>query len=307
VEIICDSVAEMNSFEGTDFTAAAEMAADFLPDLKEAVLESKKESRGPPAKNVEGKASRDIADIYTATDDFIRDVAFEDRSAFTSHLFSQTKGMKDGEAKGIRIFGAKRIYFFFATGEMTGKVYKSVSNKRLNLYKKIYEEFLNETKQSGEGPALWAEFDSLKEGGDISNTSLSGYGRTTVGNDTLSEKSSLSNSARSYERSGEYNHSAQEVEDLVLALKKLHISSASADAKNSGELNGHASIDLTSMDADYMSAVESGDMETAQKMVDEALGDINAEFLSVSKRRPSTTGRSREVRLRRKRGMRLLI
>jgi len=58
-EVICDSVAEMNSFEGTDFTAAAEMAADFLPDLKEAVLESKKESRGPPAGNVEGKASRE--------------------------------------------------------------------------------------------------------------------------------------------------------------------------------------------------------------------------------------------------------
>lgn len=55
-EVICDSVAEMNSFEGTDFTTAAEMAADFLPDLKEAVLESKKESRGPP-KSSEGKAS----------------------------------------------------------------------------------------------------------------------------------------------------------------------------------------------------------------------------------------------------------
>jgi hypothetical protein len=39
------------------------MAADFLPDLKEAVLESKKESRGPPAEE-KGHASIDLnADV----------------------------------------------------------------------------------------------------------------------------------------------------------------------------------------------------------------------------------------------------
>lgn len=59
-EVVCDSLADMNVFEGRkNYEAAAEMAADFLPDLKKATLEAKKESTGPP-KAQEGKASIDI-------------------------------------------------------------------------------------------------------------------------------------------------------------------------------------------------------------------------------------------------------
>jgi hypothetical protein len=58
-EIICDSLGDMNIFEGTDKKEAAEMAADFLPDLKETALEGRKEARAPP-KAQEGKASIDI-------------------------------------------------------------------------------------------------------------------------------------------------------------------------------------------------------------------------------------------------------
>ena len=63
-EVICDSVAEMNVFEGIEgLEASAEMAADFLPDLREATLESRKEATGPP-KTQEGKASSEFGD-YT--------------------------------------------------------------------------------------------------------------------------------------------------------------------------------------------------------------------------------------------------
>ena len=58
-EVVCDSLGDMNIFEGQGYEAAAEMAADFLPDLKEATLESKKESRGPP-KEAQGYASIDF-------------------------------------------------------------------------------------------------------------------------------------------------------------------------------------------------------------------------------------------------------
>ena len=51
----------MNIFEGTDKKEAAEMAADFLPDLKETALEGRKEARAPP-KAQEGKASRENTD-----------------------------------------------------------------------------------------------------------------------------------------------------------------------------------------------------------------------------------------------------
>ena len=60
-EVICDSLADMNVFEGRN-EASAEMAADFLPDLKEATLESKKEARGPP-KAQEGKASMELESL----------------------------------------------------------------------------------------------------------------------------------------------------------------------------------------------------------------------------------------------------
>ena len=58
-EVVCDSLGDMNIFEGTDKKEAAEMAADFLPDLKETALEGRKEARAPP-KAQEGKAGIDI-------------------------------------------------------------------------------------------------------------------------------------------------------------------------------------------------------------------------------------------------------
>ena len=43
IEVICDILAGMNVFEGVKgYEASAEMAADFLPDLREATLESRK-------------------------------------------------------------------------------------------------------------------------------------------------------------------------------------------------------------------------------------------------------------------------
>jgi hypothetical protein len=75
-EIICDSLGDMNIFEGTDKKEAAEMAADFLPDLKEAALESKKEARGPPK---EAQVSGEISDANFSIE-FAEDIAENQRA-----------------------------------------------------------------------------------------------------------------------------------------------------------------------------------------------------------------------------------
>ena len=65
IEVICDSLAGMNVFEGVKgYEASAEMAADFLLDLKKATLESRKEATGPP-NTQEGKASVEFAYLLT--------------------------------------------------------------------------------------------------------------------------------------------------------------------------------------------------------------------------------------------------
>ena len=75
-EIICDSLGDMNIFEGTDKKEAAEMAADFLPDLKETALEGRKEARAPPK---EAQVSGEISDANFSIE-FAEDIAENQRA-----------------------------------------------------------------------------------------------------------------------------------------------------------------------------------------------------------------------------------
>ena len=66
-------------------------------------------------------------DLYTTTDDFVREVIYYDRSAFARSLANKTSDMKKGETRTIMILGAtrnnlSRVYWFSADGYMHGKM-----------------------------------------------------------------------------------------------------------------------------------------------------------------------------------------
>lgn len=217
-EILADAYAGIDVLE--TISDVEVRATEFGEDIREGAknIES---ARAPPSSG-EVKASRYSKDIYTATDDYIRDVIKEDRHAFARSLANQTTELKNGSNAVIEIFGAKRIYIFRADGFMTGEVLKSISNKRPTLYKKAREEYLNEIERSGEGPALWSELDSSETRSDPNHTGFFGHRGSTNANDILSEKSPSGDSSRSDERSGGYNHSAQEIDTILESLKKMY-------------------------------------------------------------------------------------
>lgn len=156
-----------------------------------------------------------IKDIYTSKRQFVKEVAREDRSAFTKHLSSLTKDMNPGEVRLVEVNGASRIYLFIADGYMSGTMYRSISNKRLGLYRKFREDFYNGVEQNREGDALWAEFDTDKAGTDLDVFSGFGYAGKTVSDDLFFEETSGSNGERYKASGGTHNYSDSEIDDLI--------------------------------------------------------------------------------------------
>ena len=241
----------MNVFSGSKAWAeAAEHMGMTIPAVQKTVSEGKaNQTRGSP----EGKASREI---FTLSKDYTKEVHKDDRASFNRILADKTRNIEDGQKVHVEINGAKRVYFFVADGYMNGEIVKSVSNKRPNLYAKAKGEFYDSIKQRGESADIWAEFDYLIEKGSIEDFRRLEYQGRADRNDSLFEEPSTSNSGRSERRNVEYNYSPEEAKELTKQLKQ----------KFSFE-QGKASREI---DTAYLDAVKSGDMETAQKMVDEA-------------------------------------
>lgn len=140
-EVVCDSLADMNVFEGRKgYETAAEMAADFLPDLKEATLESRKEARAPP-KRVEGKASRETQSKRKPTYIPYSKVGTEHINHINNELAKLYRGVTDGIADGIAIANGNKV-FVVDSGKENGRISFGVRRMRTVSDVRIRQEYI---------------------------------------------------------------------------------------------------------------------------------------------------------------------
>ena len=168
--------------------------------------------------------------LYTATDDFIRQVPDGSRHDFARSLAHKTSGMTEGETKVVHIY-AGNIYAFRADGYMHGEMVGIVAPSELKERIATRKEYKNGTDTDRKTSDLWFEpnrFTGRGSGGDISVPE--GRGRSDF-NDTLSEDSSEGFTARYTERERQNFESKEEVDEVVKNLREMY----GFDAKKSNE------------------------------------------------------------------------
>lgn len=257
-EVICDSLADMNVFSGSKMWAeAAEHMGMTIPAVQKAVSEGKaNQTRGSP--EAEGKASREISDLFTLTYEYKWEVTTQDKKTFARSLANKTSGINDGDIKTIHIYCKDKVYTFVATGYMKGHIVLSENTDVIELRKNFFEEYYEENVNTNRTIAgLWAEPVPNQQGRQVDDVGIPSRRGGPIVDDLLSENPPSSNRKRNNERVWENTYSEEDAKQIVQQLKELY----------GIETTGKASREL---DIAYLDAVKSGDMETAQKMVDEA-------------------------------------
>ena len=276
-EIICDSLGDMNIFSKTTNAESAELMSTAIPAIQQAVSETKGEATNPDAQ-VEGKASRssdfeatldgkkengyNSRELYTSSNKFIREVHKDDRSDFMLSLSKQTSGMQDGDIKTIVINGWQNTYLFKADGYMTGEMWDKGKNSNKKDLKRFWRNAEDELHKDGEATDIWSDPISVDGGREVRNISLSENGRAETEDDRLASREPSSHGARGAEQAGRYSGTLEEFD--------RRLKSAARDALGLNKSGRRSTSHEATLDSDYLDAVNRGDMELAQKMVDEA-------------------------------------
>ena len=206
----------------------------------------------------EGKASKEISDLFTLTDEYKWGVTTQDKKTFARSLANKISGMNDGDIKTIHIYCKDKVYTFMATGYMKGHIVLSENTNVIELRKNFFEEYYEENVNANRTiVGLWAEPVPNQQGRQVDDVGIPSRRGGPIVDDLLSKNPPPSNRERNNERVWENTYSEEEVKQIVQQLKKLY----------SIETTGKASRELGTA---HLDAVKSGDTETAQKMVDEA-------------------------------------
>ena len=203
-EMVCDSLGEMNIFA---YGADAELMSTFIPVVQSEVAETSNapnQTRGSP--KVEGKASRIVGSPG-------------DGDPFWRIFANKTSRIVDGEKELLEINGADRVYFVIADGYMSGKIIKSVSNKRPNVYKKTREKIYARNKQSGAGASIWSKLNTTNRGRNIDYSGVFGHGGNATRNGILSENIPERNRTRNQEGGRPHSDRNEEVNKLLDQLR----------------------------------------------------------------------------------------
>lgn len=173
-------------------------------------------------KNLTNSGEKSIIDIYTTTDDFVKEVAYNDRHLFARSLANKTSGMQEGEMKAVTIYGSK-IYFFMADGYMHGKMYDVLpSNIEEDVLTQKREEFINGIDRNAETFDSWSSRIQSGGQGRQSYFAYDGYEAEASGIDGLYGEESGSNTERYSAESGRHQYTGEEIENLITRLKTLY-------------------------------------------------------------------------------------
>lgn len=160
-------------------------------------------------------------DLYTASDDFYREVGAGDRDTFARSLANKTADLAENETRIIEIYGG-RVYYFEATGYMQGQMLYSAKAGDVAEYKKRKEYIY----AKGGNKRLFDRWSSIlssdggREGGDIrgdAHRRAETYANGVYGN------SRESNGTGTQKRNGQnFENDSKEVESLVAELRKSY-------------------------------------------------------------------------------------
>ncbi len=170
----------------------------------------------------EAKKEYNISDLYTATDEFVKEVTEVDRHSFARSLANKTSGMSDGKIKTIYIYCRERVYTFVANGYMKGYVLMSEPVEKLNVRKRRFAEYYENNIDSNRTVvSLWSQPISNQSGRQVDNALFSSGRRGPVIDDSFSKDSSDSTRAGYNERVRENTYSEKEIDEIVRRLREM--------------------------------------------------------------------------------------
>lgn len=217
-----DGIAYSNSFETNKATTSyivfkSNQAKEIVNKTPTASADIRYSDRADTLDKSWGKSYN----LYTATDDFLRAVAPNDRKAFSRSLAHQTSGMADGEIRTIYINSTAKVYAFRADGYMRGEMIENFSQSE---YEKIIEnrkEYLNEINSDRKTADLWLTPISDIGTESRGNISLSeGRGRS-ASDDLLPENASERNGARDTEREWTNPQTKEDYDEIIKKLREM--------------------------------------------------------------------------------------
>ena len=234
-EMICDSLADMNIFSKSKSRAeAAEVMSTAIPAIQQAVSETKGEATKADAQ-VEGKASRSVGKAKYLS---YNKVGIDNVVYIKDQLRKIYEDLESGIADEIAIAKDDTVYII-DSGKENGKIQMGIRKKFVLSNADLREEYIRR----------------------INNDAVS-KGRVS---DELSSK--LKREDDNNRRRDLRRESGAELSVDQGKPEDQQSGVSAEDADKRGVTAGKASREL---DLDYMSAVNRGDMKTAQRMVDEA-------------------------------------
>ncbi|MBQ2718568.1 MAG: hypothetical protein IJF73_00705 [Clostridia bacterium] len=171
-------------------------------------------------------------ELYTAGDDFVRDVNLEDKE-FARLLANETSDMVPGETRELIILGGSnsrksRLYYFHADGYMHGYTRKVLWVSEAEARRRIKEFKEYESNYDREITDLWSEsvrFERVDERRDLS---YSGDRRATVDDDQVSrtarggEVGGAGGSQYDGQDPGYHIPPSEEIAEIVKKLREIH-------------------------------------------------------------------------------------
>lgn len=154
--------------------------------------------------------------LYTATDEFIRDVPYNLRHDFARSLANKTSDMADGEVRTIYVSG----YIFEADGYMHGRIIAPYNDKT-KIFLEVARSEKNRINKDTEIASVWTESVRNAERGSSSDSGVPRRGRSSS-DDRLLGTSSERNSSRDNERVRSTYETKEEIDTIVQKLKELY-------------------------------------------------------------------------------------
>ena len=153
---------------------------------------------------------------YELSDEFEREIDYQDRHAFLRSLANQTKNIPRGGERHITIFGIDKIYFFRATGYMNGHLEKRepITLQNQSRLTDLRKEYIYGIDTGGKTFDTWAEtIQSIGRRGS-GDLHAADNGDAAARNDVLDVEESESDTFGSYWESLGYS-SWEEVREAI--------------------------------------------------------------------------------------------
>ena len=160
--------------------------------------------------------------IYTSSDEYIREVTPTDRRFFPRKLANKTAFLEDGDIETVHLYCPEKVYTFVANGYMKGYVYKSETIRALETKKMRYEDYYGRINSDGKTVSLWSQPISNQSRRPIDDVSDARGGRRPNADDILSKDTSGSARKGNYERVWENTYSQEEVNEIIRQLREMY-------------------------------------------------------------------------------------